>query len=126
MNGLETAAGAIFVELIRQQAERPPSPADSNWSSLTLGQATGRQQHHPQAMKVRPHHVPPRLYTMTRAMVAPRRPQACGEESLAAGWHSDSMCAPFTRQSLCTKYLRYVPHLHVVSYTCTPVVGPNP
>lgn len=64
MNGLETAAGAIFVELIRQQAERPPSPTDTNWSSLLLGQATGRHQHHPQAMKVRPHHLPPCLYPM--------------------------------------------------------------
>ncbi|CAB1113869.1 unnamed protein product [Ectocarpus sp. CCAP 1310/34] len=55
MNGLETAAGAIFVELIRQQAERPVSPADSTISSWMPGQDMGRQrQRHPAAMRVDP------------------------------------------------------------------------
>ena len=55
MNGLESAAGAIFVELIRQQAERPNSPADSNISTWMPGYDMGRQyQQHPPAMRVRP------------------------------------------------------------------------
>ncbi|CAN0263920.1 unnamed protein product [Ectocarpus sp. 12 AP-2014] len=55
MNGLETAAGAIFVDLIRQQAERPVSPADSTISSWMPGQDMGRQrQRHPAAMRVDP------------------------------------------------------------------------
>ncbi|CAM9270645.1 unnamed protein product [Ectocarpus fasciculatus] len=55
MNGLETAAGAVFVELIRQQAERPVSPADSTISSWMPGHDMGRQgQRHPPAMRMDP------------------------------------------------------------------------
>ncbi|CAM9615424.1 unnamed protein product, partial [Hapterophycus canaliculatus] len=55
MNGPESAAGAIFVELIRQQAERPFSPADSALSSWMPGYNTGLQNHqHPPALRVDP------------------------------------------------------------------------
>ncbi|CAN0263621.1 unnamed protein product [Pylaiella littoralis] len=55
MNGVETAAGAIFVELIRQQAERSVSPADSRMSSWMPGHDMGHHyRQHPPAMRVDP------------------------------------------------------------------------